>query len=254
MSVGEECVQPEELRTLLAKKPNPIAYDGFEPSGRMHIAQVWHCVWFWRVGGQICMHMFAYTQGVQKCINVNKLTKCGVQFKFWYVVWALHPTCALHHPCLASPTPIIPIIPRVADWFAQLNNKMGGDLKKIQTVGQYFVEIWKAVGMDMSRVEFLNASEEINKRPDEYWTLVCFGGFVCCWERGMHVKYSAYPVHCHIHTAMYMVVPHVCCHTHALASFYTCIGFILNKIHAVFSHTHTHDVSHRSWMWRVKTQ
>ncbi len=29
-----------ELRELLRRKPNPIAYDGFEPSGRMHIAQV----------------------------------------------------------------------------------------------------------------------------------------------------------------------------------------------------------------------
>lgn len=57
---------------------------------------------------------------------------------------------------------------------------MGGDLKKIQTVGQYFVEIWKAVGMDMTRVEFLNASEEINKRPDEYWTLVRFLVGGCC--------------------------------------------------------------------------
>ena len=37
---------------------------------------------------------------------------------------------------------------RVADWFASLNNKMGGDLKKIQTVGQYFVEVWRAIGMD----------------------------------------------------------------------------------------------------------
>jgi hypothetical protein len=37
---------------------------------------------------------------------------------------------------------------RVADWFAQLNNKMGGDLKKIQIVGQYMIEIWKAVGME----------------------------------------------------------------------------------------------------------
>ena len=89
----------------------------------------------------------------------------------------------------------------MADWFAQLNNKMGGDLNKIQTVGkacisyhaampsscvppqdsitmtvraflQYMIEIWKAAGMDMTRVEFLNASEEINKRPNEYWTLV----------------------------------------------------------------------------------
>ena len=39
LSVAEECVQPEELRSLLDKKPNPVAYDGFEPSGRMHIAQ-----------------------------------------------------------------------------------------------------------------------------------------------------------------------------------------------------------------------
>ena len=31
--------------------------------------------------------------------------------------------------------------PQVADWFAQLNNKMGGDLKKIQTVGRYMVEV-----------------------------------------------------------------------------------------------------------------
>eukprot|EP00195_Chlamydomonas_chlamydogama_P008917 CAMPEP_0202899462 /NCGR_PEP_ID=MMETSP1392-20130828/7688_1 /ASSEMBLY_ACC=CAM_ASM_000868 /TAXON_ID=225041 /ORGANISM="Chlamydomonas chlamydogama, Strain SAG 11-48b" /LENGTH=385 /DNA_ID=CAMNT_0049585645 /DNA_START=282 /DNA_END=1439 /DNA_ORIENTATION=- len=119
-SVAEECLNDDELRRLLANKPVPVAYDGFEPSGRMHIAQ-----------------------GVMKAINVNKLTKAGCNFKFW-----------------------------VADWFAQLNNKMGGDLKKIQTVGKYMVEVWKAVGMDLSRVEFLSSSEEINKRPDEYWTLV----------------------------------------------------------------------------------
>ncbi|GAB4817355.1 hypothetical protein N2152v2_004401 [Parachlorella kessleri] len=126
-SLAEECIQENELRALLEKKPNPVAYDGFEPSGRMHIAQ-----------------------GVLKALNVNKLTKSGVTFKFWRVK----------------------LLGSVADWFAQLNNKMGGDLKKIQVVGRYLIEIWKAVGMDMERVEFLSASEEINKRPDEYWTLV----------------------------------------------------------------------------------
>lgn len=62
----------------------------------------------------------------------------------------------------------------IADWFAQLNNKMGGDLKKIQTVGKYMIEIWKATGMpiDGGKVEFLWASEEINKRSELYWTLV----------------------------------------------------------------------------------
>lgn len=39
-SVAVECVTDAELMQLLRKKPNPIAYDGFEPSGRMHIAQV----------------------------------------------------------------------------------------------------------------------------------------------------------------------------------------------------------------------
>ena len=33
------CVQEDELRALLDKKPHPVCYDGFEPSGRMHIAQ-----------------------------------------------------------------------------------------------------------------------------------------------------------------------------------------------------------------------
>ncbi|XP_044512362.1 tyrosine--tRNA ligase 1, cytoplasmic [Mangifera indica] len=119
-SVGEECIQEDELLNLLTKKPEPICYDGFEPSGRMHIAQ-----------------------GVMKTINVNKLTSAGCKVKIW-----------------------------IADWFAQLNNKMGGDLKKIQTVGRYLIEIWKAAGMDLNGVEFLWSSEEINKRAHEYWPIV----------------------------------------------------------------------------------
>ena len=99
-----------------------MAYDGFEPSGRMHIAQ-----------------------GVMKALNVNKLTRAGVTFTFW-----------------------------VADWFALMNNKMGGDLAKIQTVGRYMVEVWKAVGMDVDggKVRFVSSSEEINSRAAEYWPLV----------------------------------------------------------------------------------
>jgi len=120
ISVGEEVLLPEELALLFAAKEHPIVYDGFEPSGRMHIAQ-----------------------GVLRAINVNKLTSLGCIFKFW-----------------------------VADWFAQLNNKMGGDLQKIKTIGLYMIEIWKAIGMDMRNVQFLWASDEINAHADEYWTLV----------------------------------------------------------------------------------
>ncbi len=39
-SVGEEIIQDDELFKLLKAKPHPNCYDGFEPSGRMHIAQV----------------------------------------------------------------------------------------------------------------------------------------------------------------------------------------------------------------------
>lgn len=119
-SVGEEIIKESELADLIARKQLFRCYDGFEPSGRMHIAQ-----------------------GIMKAINVNKIAKAGGVFIFW-----------------------------VADWFALLNNKMDGDLQKIRTVGRYFVEVWKAAGMDLSNVQFLWASEEINKKPEEYWSLV----------------------------------------------------------------------------------
>jgi tyrosyl-tRNA synthetase len=119
-SVGYECIEPKDLEEALKQKRYLYAYDGFEPSGRMHIAQ-----------------------GVMKAINVNKLVDAGCIFIFW-----------------------------VADWFALLNDKMGGDIDKIRVVGQYFVEIWKAVGMKMSNVKFLWASDSINGRADSYWMRV----------------------------------------------------------------------------------
>lgn len=79
-------------------------------------------------------------QGVLKSILVNKLTSAGCIFVFW-----------------------------VADWFALLNNKMGGEIDKIQTTGKYLIETWKAAGMNMSNVKFLWASEEINNHSNEYW-------------------------------------------------------------------------------------
>lgn len=118
-SFADEIVTEEELRELFISKKKYFAYDGFEPSGQIHIAQ-----------------------GLLRAITVNKLTSIGVHFKFW-----------------------------VADWFALLNNKMGGDLKKIQTVGDYFVEVWRACGMDLKNVEFIWTSEFIKKHP-EYWESV----------------------------------------------------------------------------------
>ena len=36
----QEVISVDELRALYTAKEHPIVYDGFEPSGRMHIAQV----------------------------------------------------------------------------------------------------------------------------------------------------------------------------------------------------------------------
>lgn len=116
--VSEEIIGGDELKTLLESGEKLIAYDGFEPSGQIHIAQ-----------------------GLLRAINVNKMIKAGVTFRMW-----------------------------VADWHAMANNKMGGDLEKIKTVGRYFIEVWRASGMDLNHVEFMWASD-MAKNPD-YWKLV----------------------------------------------------------------------------------
>jgi len=78
--------------------------------------------------------------GVFRPMLLRDLTKAGVHFKLW-----------------------------LADWFAWINNKMGGDLEKIHKVGEYFIEIWKAAGVDTKKVEFVWASERMDKN---YWKRV----------------------------------------------------------------------------------
>ncbi len=120
--VGKEIINENELRDLIKWKVENskeiIAYDGFEPSGNIHIAQ-----------------------GLLRAINVNKLIKAGIKFKFL-----------------------------IADWHAAANQKFGGNLDIIKKVGDFFIEVWKACEMDLSKVEFIYASD-IVKDP-KYWEYV----------------------------------------------------------------------------------
>lgn len=120
--VGEEIIDLNELRDMIKWKTEnnqPIyAYDGFEPSGNIHIAQ-----------------------GLLRAINVNKMIKAGVKFKFL-----------------------------IADWHAAANKKFNGNLEIIKKVGDFFIEVWKVCGMDLDNVEFIYASD-FAKEP-EYWELV----------------------------------------------------------------------------------
>src|SRR3989339_1296375 len=62
--VGEEIIQEDELVKLMESGEQLIAYDGFEPSGQIHIAQ-----------------------GLLKALNVNKMTKAGIKFKMFVADW-----------------------------------------------------------------------------------------------------------------------------------------------------------------------
>jgi tyrosyl-tRNA synthetase len=113
--VGEEIVTEQELRELLQTKTRPAAYDGFEPSGRMHIAQ-----------------------GILRTININKMLKAGVRFKML-----------------------------VADWFAYMNNKMGGDMEVIKKVGEFYIEVWKACGLKTEKIDFVWSDDLMKDR--KHW-------------------------------------------------------------------------------------
>jgi len=80
-------------------------------------------------------------QGILRAINVNKMTKAGCKFKIL-----------------------------VADWHAWANNKMSGDLDRIQTVGKYMIEVWQKCGMDLKNVEFIWVSDYV--KETEYWKKV----------------------------------------------------------------------------------
>ena len=79
--------------------------------------------------------------GLLRAINIKKLLSCNIHLKLY-----------------------------LADYFAFINNKMGGDMEKIKRVGEYFVEIWKASGIDTSKIEIVWASKLMDSI--DYWDRV----------------------------------------------------------------------------------
>lgn len=121
LGMGETCTTEKELLALLnSDKPVINAYDGFEPSGKMHIAQA-----------------------LIRAINIKKLTDLGIHFKLW-----------------------------IADYFAKMNLKLGGDMKKIRNCGELMIETWKACGVDPNLVTFHWTSETIFQNPEKYMSLM----------------------------------------------------------------------------------
>lgn len=79
--------------------------------------------------------------GIYRAINLEDLLKAGIKFKLL-----------------------------LADWFAWVNDKMSGKLEKIRKVGEYYIEVWRAAGIDMNKVEVVWTSDVVNSR--DYWKKV----------------------------------------------------------------------------------
>jgi tyrosyl-tRNA synthetase len=90
--------------------------------------------------------------GLQRARNVKKMLETGARFKLF-----------------------------LADYFAFVNNKLGGDLDRIRTAGEYFKEIWVACGLDSGRVEIVWAKDLMAHM--DYWDRVLRVGKVTTLDR-----------------------------------------------------------------------
>lgn len=111
----EEIITEEDLRTLLETKQKPVAYDGFETSGLLHLGS-----------------------GLLRAIKIQDILDAKCDFILW-----------------------------IADWFAYINNKMGGNLELIKKTGEYYIEGWKACGVNINKVRILWTSDAV--KDPEYW-------------------------------------------------------------------------------------
>ncbi|CAM0944278.1 unnamed protein product [Alopecurus aequalis] len=82
------------------------------------------------------------SQGIMKTAYVNRMVKAGFKVKIL-----------------------------IADWFAQMSYKVGSDLNKIRTIVCYNIEVWKAAGMDLERVELVLLSDVMNSQAANFWPL-----------------------------------------------------------------------------------
>jgi tyrosyl-tRNA synthetase len=90
--------------------------------------------------------------GLLRAHNLKKMLSVGIKFKLY-----------------------------LADYFAFINNKLEGDLEKIHKAGDYFVEVWKACGVDTSKVEILWAKDQMD--GINYWDMFMRVGKATTLER-----------------------------------------------------------------------
>ena len=75
--------------------------------------------------------------GLLRADNLKCMLKAGVKFKLW-----------------------------LADYFAFINNKLGGDLNRIKKAGEYFIEVWKSIVI--SEIEIYSFCQILRKFVDDF--------------------------------------------------------------------------------------
>lgn len=76
--------------------------------------------------------------GLLRAINLKKMLAAGCRFQLY-----------------------------LADYFGFINNKLGGNLENIRKGGEYFIDVWKSMGIDTDKVKIVWASEIMDKLG--YW-------------------------------------------------------------------------------------
>ena len=76
--------------------------------------------------------------GLLRATNLKNMLKAGIKFRLY-----------------------------LADYFAFINNKLEGDLEKIRFAGNYFIEVWKACGININKVEIIWAKDIMDNL--NYW-------------------------------------------------------------------------------------
>ncbi|MDE1869812.1 MAG: tyrosine--tRNA ligase [Candidatus Micrarchaeota archaeon] len=76
--------------------------------------------------------------GIMRARNLKKMLSAGIHFKLY-----------------------------LGEYFAYLNNKLEGNIEHIETTGKYFVEVWRAAGIDTKKVEVVKDRELMDEFG--YW-------------------------------------------------------------------------------------
>ena len=141
--VGEEIVTVPELKQLLESGKKLIAYDGFEPSGNVHIAQ-----------------------GIMRAINVNKMTRAGVKFKMLVADW--------HAMANNKMGGDLATIQKVGKYLIEVWRVSGMDLSKVEFIWANDLlntrDYWKTVvqiGRASTVKRIIRCSQIMGRKQDE---------------------------------------------------------------------------------------